>query len=43
MTYEVKSVTDDSQVYRLQPLDKGRRILVACGPGNNGTVEITCC
>lgn len=23
-------------VYRLQPLDKGQRILVACGPGNNG-------
>jgi NAD(P)H-hydrate epimerase len=24
-------------VYRVQPLEKGRRILVACGPGNNGT------
>lgn len=23
-------------VYRVQPLQKGRRILVACGPGNNG-------
>ncbi|KAI8680036.1 NAD(P)H-hydrate epimerase [Fusarium keratoplasticum] len=23
-------------VYRLQPLESGRRILVACGPGNNG-------
>jgi NAD(P)H-hydrate epimerase len=23
-------------VFKLQPLNKGRRILVACGPGNNG-------
>lgn len=23
-------------VYRVQPLEKGRRVLVACGPGNNG-------
>ena len=26
-------------VYRLQPLSNGRRVLVACGPGNNGTSE----
>lgn len=25
-----------SAVYRVHPLDKGRRVLVACGPGNNG-------
>ena len=23
-------------VFKLQPLSKGKRILVACGPGNNG-------
>jgi NAD(P)H-hydrate epimerase len=23
-------------VFKLQPLNKGKRILVACGPGNNG-------
>lgn len=25
-------------VYRVQPPSKGRRILVACGPGNNGVL-----
>jgi len=25
-----------SLVYRVHPLSMGRRILVACGPGNNG-------
>lgn len=25
-----------STVFKLQPLNKGKRILVACGPGNNG-------
>lgn len=24
------------KVYRIQPPSKGRRVLVACGPGNNG-------
>jgi NAD(P)H-hydrate repair Nnr-like enzyme with NAD(P)H-hydrate epimerase domain len=23
-------------VFKLQPLNKGKRVLVACGPGNNG-------
>jgi NAD(P)H-hydrate epimerase len=32
-----------SPVYRLQPLENGRRVLVACGPGNNGTpLSLTC-
>jgi NAD(P)H-hydrate epimerase len=25
-------------VFKLQPLNKGKRILVACGPGNNGKI-----
>jgi NAD(P)H-hydrate epimerase len=32
-------VTSSPSVFKLQPLNKGRRILVACGPGNNG-IEI---
>lgn len=27
-------------VYRVQPPSKGRRILVACGPGNNGALPL---
>lgn len=33
---ELAGLSVSQAVYRLQPLDKGRRILVACGPGNNG-------
>jgi len=28
--------TNGCAVFKLQPLNKGKRILVACGPGNNG-------
>jgi NAD(P)H-hydrate repair Nnr-like enzyme with NAD(P)H-hydrate epimerase domain len=28
--------TNITLVFRLQPLNRGKRILVACGPGNNG-------
>lgn len=27
---------DQYIVFKLQPLNKGKRVLVACGPGNNG-------
>ncbi|KAM5358749.1 hypothetical protein ACJZ2D_015033 [Fusarium nematophilum] len=33
---ELAGLAVSQAVYRLQPLDSGRRILVACGPGNNG-------
>ncbi|KAH6605230.1 YjeF N-terminal domain-like protein [Trichoderma cornu-damae] len=33
---ELAGLAVSQAVYRVQPLDKGRRILVACGPGNNG-------
>jgi len=33
---ELAGLSVSQVVYRLQPPSKGRRILVACGPGNNG-------
>lgn len=33
---ELAGLAVSQAVYRLQPLDNGQRILVACGPGNNG-------
>lgn len=27
------------KVYRVHPPSKGRKVLIACGPGNNGTRE----
>jgi len=33
---ELAGLSVSQAVYRVQPLEKGRRILVACGPGNNG-------
>jgi NAD(P)H-hydrate epimerase len=32
----VNHTSDSHAVFKLQPLNKGKRILVACGPGNNG-------
>lgn len=31
-----------SKVFRVQPPSSGRRILVACGPGNNGLLTLLC-
>ncbi|KAF2230021.1 apolipo protein A-I binding protein-like protein [Viridothelium virens] len=33
---ELAGLAVSQVVYQLQPLQKGRRVLVACGPGNNG-------
>ncbi|KAI9812274.1 MAG: hypothetical protein M1827_004722 [Pycnora praestabilis] len=33
---ELAGLSVSQAVYRVQPLSKGRKILVACGPGNNG-------
>lgn len=33
---ELAGLAVSQAVYRLQPLESGRRVLVACGPGNNG-------
>ncbi|KAL2692090.1 hypothetical protein Neosp_002494 [[Neocosmospora] mangrovei] len=33
---ELAGLAVSQAVYHLQPLESGRRILVACGPGNNG-------
>jgi NAD(P)H-hydrate epimerase len=32
----IMSYYANNLVFKLQPLSKGKRILVACGPGNNG-------
>ncbi len=34
--YLQRGLADSIAVFKLQPLNKGSRILVACGPGNNG-------
>lgn len=33
---ELAGLSVSQAVYRVQPLHQGRRVLVACGPGNNG-------
>ncbi|KAF1988869.1 apolipo protein A-I binding protein-like protein [Aulographum hederae CBS 113979] len=33
---ELAGLAVSQAVYKLQPLSKGKRVLVACGPGNNG-------
>ncbi|KAH7316637.1 NAD(P)H-hydrate epimerase [Stachybotrys elegans] len=33
---ELAGLSVSQAVYRVHPLSKGRRVLVACGPGNNG-------
>ncbi|PHH90814.1 hypothetical protein CDD83_2568 [Cordyceps sp. RAO-2017] len=33
---ELAGLSVSQAIYRVQPLSKGRRVLVACGPGNNG-------
>ncbi|OAQ67268.1 NAD(P)H-hydrate epimerase [Pochonia chlamydosporia 170] len=33
---ELAGLSVSQAIYRVHPLNKGRRVLVACGPGNNG-------
>jgi len=33
---ELAGLSVSQALYRLQPIQKGNRILVVCGPGNNG-------
>ncbi|KAJ2977510.1 hypothetical protein NQ176_g4333 [Zarea fungicola] len=33
---EMAGISVSQAVYRVHPVNKGRRVLVACGPGNNG-------
>ncbi|EWG42035.1 hypothetical protein FVEG_03988 [Fusarium verticillioides 7600] len=40
---ELAGLAVSQAVYRLQPLESGRRILVACGPGNNGWCFLLTC
>jgi NAD(P)H-hydrate epimerase len=40
---ELAGLAVSQAVYRLQPLENGRRILVACGPGNNGMLLSLVC
>ncbi|QGI60808.1 hypothetical protein CEK26_004779 [Fusarium fujikuroi] len=40
---ELAGLAVSQAVYRLQPLESGRRILVACGPGNNGWCFVLTC
>src|SRR5204862_6091748 len=32
----------DCQVYKVHPPSKGKNVLIACGPGNNGTRPCFC-
>lgn len=34
-------LTESLKVYRVHPPSSGRRILVACGPGNNGSSPVS--
>jgi NAD(P)H-hydrate epimerase len=34
---ELAGLSVSQAVYRIHPLSAGKNILVACGPGNNGT------
>ena len=36
LRYVENACADLDSVFKLQPLNKGKRVLVACGPGNNG-------
>jgi NAD(P)H-hydrate epimerase len=33
---ELAGLSVSQALYRLHPVEKGKRILVLCGPGNNG-------
>lgn len=37
---ELAGLSVSEAVYRVHPPEKGKNILVACGPGNNGTQQM---